>query len=117
MFERSEQPRVRQFKPHCLPDSLDDLAGPHQGSVFLPMNLYWARPGGTTVDLGTVESRGRAYVAAMEEGTVHDICRIVNRDHLINDWPDLFWSLALRQVWENRFPELAEIGKSQFWSD
>ena len=53
----------------------------------------------------------------MEEGTVHDICRIGNRDHLINDWPDLFWSRALRQVWENRFPELAEIGKSQFWSD
>lgn len=42
MFERSEQPRVRQFKPYCLPDSLDDLAGPYQGSVFLPMNLYWA---------------------------------------------------------------------------
>ena len=32
-------------------------------------------------------------------------------------WPDLFWSLALRQAWENRFPELAEIGESQFWSD
>lgn len=45
----------------------------------------------------------------MEEGTVDDICQIVNRDHLINDWPDLFWSLALRKVWEDKFPELAAI--------
>lgn len=103
---RSDRPRVRQFKPYCLPDSLSDLAGPSEGLIHLPIDLYWARPGGVTVDLGTLAGRRKTYGAAMEEGTVADICRIVNRDHLINDWPDLFWSLALRQVWEDRFPEL-----------
>jgi len=117
MFERSEQPRVRQFKPYCLPEALDDLVGPSEGALVLPLYLYWAKQEGVTVDLGTLEGRGKAYGAAMEEGSVDDICQIVNRDHLINDWPDLFWSLALRQAWENRFPELAEIGESQFWSD
>lgn len=106
----SDRPRVRQFKPYSTPDSLDDLAGPYEGTVFLPHHLHWATSDGVTVDIGTLAGRQEAYSAAMEEGTVEDICRIVNLQHLLADWPHLFWSLALRQVWEDKFSRLRDIG-------
>lgn len=54
MYERSELPQVRQFKPYCLPESLDDLVGPSEGALVLPLYLHWAKQEGVTVDLGVL---------------------------------------------------------------
>lgn len=54
MYERSELPQVRQFKPYCLPESLDDLVGPSEGALVLPLYLHWAKQEGVTVDLGVM---------------------------------------------------------------
>ncbi|OLT54427.1 hypothetical protein BJF89_16765 [Corynebacterium sp. CNJ-954] len=106
--ELSGQQRVlyRTTKVYAVPDSLDDLHGPTGGMFNVPQSIHWAKKGGSTVDLSTQGGRSIAYGAALGEGTLEDVCTIINKDHLIQDWPKIPKALRTQQLWESRFPEL-----------
>ena len=47
-----------------------------------------------------------AYRAVLNEGTVEDLVRVLNRDVLVAVWPELLLPLRVLAMWESRFPEL-----------
>lgn len=104
----SEHERMlyRNTKVYAVPDSLDDLRGPNGGMLDVPQSIHWAKKGGSTVDLSTPGGRSIAYGAALGEGTIEDVCSIINKDHLIADWPRIPKAIRTQQLWEDRFPEL-----------
>jgi hypothetical protein len=90
-----------------LPESLDELTGPAQGSVELPLHLAWS--GLTTYDLDKPRQRMGLYRTVLHEGLHDDLPRYLNRDLLLQLWPVLSTLVGrtVRTVWEAAFPQLA----------
>mgnify|MGYP001015265993 CR=1 FL=1 len=111
----SQRPRVsqapqqrvffRDVKPYDSPDRLDALKGPASGVVHLPHTVLWA-PGDGRVDLDEEGGIGLVYRVMLAEGTAAEQAAIVNRDRLVEVWSDLLLPRRVRDLWENRFPEL-----------
>lgn len=102
-----ERGLYRHTKIYAVPESLDELQGPAGGMMRLPQSIHWARKGGSTVDLATPGGRSIAYGAAMGEGTLDQVCSIVNREHLINEWATIPKAIRMTALWEIRFDDLA----------
>lgn len=96
---------LRDVKPYAIVDNLDQLRGPVSGTVELSHSVLWA-PGGPDVDLDEPGGIGLAYRAVLNEGIVEDLEQILNRDRLVDVWPDLMLGRRVREMWESRFPEL-----------
>ncbi|BAW93616.1 hypothetical protein CHIBA101_1781 [Actinomyces sp. Chiba101] len=92
-------------KPYEVPEKLDDLKGPISGVVHLPHRVLWT-PGGGRVDLDAEGGVELAYRAVLAEGTAADQAAVVNRGRLVEVWPELLLPHRVRQMWEERFPEL-----------
>ena len=103
--QRSDRVFYRDIKPYDAPERLDDLHGPHGGRLELPLNVYWGPE--ATVDLDSLGGVVKAYQATLREGRVVDQVEVLNRDRLIEIWPELMLPIRVRDLWENRFPELA----------
>ncbi|WP_416969874.1 hypothetical protein [Streptomyces sp. 4F14] len=90
-----------------LPDSLDELHGPTDGVVELPLHLAWS--GMTSYDLGKPRQRMGLYRTVLHEGLLDDLPRYLDRDLLLQLWPVLrtLVGRTVRTVWEDAFPELA----------
>lgn len=90
-----------------LPESLDELRGPSQGVVDLPLHLAWS--GMTSYDLSKPRQRMGLYRTVLHEGLHEDLPRYLNRDLLILLWPVLrtLVGRTVRGVWEDAFPQLA----------
>ncbi|MCX4668824.1 hypothetical protein OG453_19460 [Streptomyces sp. NBC_01381] len=90
-----------------LPESLDDLHGPAQGVVNLPLHLAWS--GMTSYDLGKPRQRMGLYRTVLHEGLRDDLRRYLNQDLLLQLWPVLrtLVGRTVRTVWEDAFPQLA----------
>ena len=69
----------RDVKPYAIVDRLDQLRGPARGTVDLSHSVLWA-PGGGLVDLDRPGALRMAYRAVLNEGTVEDLVRVLNRD-------------------------------------
>jgi hypothetical protein len=95
----------RDVKPYAIVDHLDQLRGPAGGTLELSHSVLWA-PGGGLVDLDRPGALRMAYRAVLNEGTVEDLVRVLNRDVLIAVWPELLLPLRVLAMWESRFPEL-----------
>ena len=91
--------------PYAIVDHLDQLHGPAGGTLELSHSVLWA-PGGGLVDLGRPGALRMAYRAVLNEGTVEDLVRVLNRDVLIAVWPELLLPFRVLAMWESRFPEL-----------
>ena len=96
---------LRDAKPYAIVDHLDQLHGPSAGMVQLSHSVLWS-PGGGQVDLDRPGVLRMVYRAVLNEGTVEDLVRVLNRDVLIAVWPELLLPLRALQMWESRFPEL-----------
>ena len=96
---------LRDVKPYAIVDRLDQLRGPAGGTVEFSHSVLWA-PGGGLVDLDRPGALRMAYRAVLNEGTVEDLVRVLNRDVLIAVWPQLLLPLRVLSMWESRFPEL-----------
>lgn len=94
----------RDIKPYDVPERLEDLRGPRGGRMELPLNVYWGPE--AIVDLDTVGGVVKAYQATLREGRTVDQVALLNREVLIDIWPQLLLPLRVRGLWENRFPEL-----------
>ncbi|WP_326613488.1 hypothetical protein OIE62_31630 [Streptomyces scopuliridis] len=89
-----------------LPESLDELHGPTQGVVELPLHVAWS--GMTSYDLGKPRQRMGLYRTLLHEGLRDDLPRYLNRDLLLQLWPVLrrLVGRTVRSVWEDAFPQL-----------
>lgn len=90
-----------------LPDSLDELHGPAQGVVQLPLHVAWS--GMTSYDLSKPRQRMGLYRTVLHEGLRDDLPEYLNRDLLLQMWPVLrtLVGRTVRAVWEDAFPQLA----------
>lgn len=94
------------LKPYDVPDSLEELHGPSSGWVELSHSLYWA-PGSRRFNLAEDFGVKRVYVSALAEGTPADVQALVNPGRLVEVWEALFLPTRVRNLWEDRFPDLA----------
>lgn len=103
MTGNNEVPSQRywQIKPYAVPESLDDLRGPTEGTILLPRSHR-----GTVVDLGTAAGRAMAYSRLLDEVDIAELCGVVNKDRLVEQWATIQKSLRVAALWEERFPEL-----------
>ncbi len=93
-------------KPYVVADSLDALRGPTLGTVRLPQHLDWS--GNPTYDLTRPARLASLYKTVLNEAaTVADLNAWLDGPRLVQLWPTLWLPPQLRQLWEQRFPELA----------
>ncbi|THA63216.1 hypothetical protein E6P78_22065 [Streptomyces sp. A0958] len=90
-----------------LPESLDELHGPAQGVVQLPLHVAWS--GMTLYDLSKPRQRMGLYRTVLHEGLRDDLPEYLNRYLLLQMWPVLrtLVGRTVRAVWEDAFPQLA----------
>ncbi|MFJ8034792.1 hypothetical protein [Streptomyces sp. NPDC096032] len=90
-----------------LPQSLEELRGPIDGIVELPLHVAWS--GMTSYDLGKPRQRMGLYRTVLHEGLRDDLRRFLDRDLLLQMWPVLrtLVGRTVRSVWEEAFPQLA----------
>ena len=91
-----------------LPKTLDELAGPAEGTVQLPSHIAWS--GLTAFDVGRARLCTSMYQVVLTEGLREDLAAYLNRGLLLQQWPLLRIMLGrtIRDVWEQAFPELSE---------
>lgn len=96
-----------------LPASLGELTGPEHGLVELPLHVAWS--GLRVLDLDRPRQRMSLYRTVLAEGMHDDLCRFLNRDVLLELWPTMypFLGQALKEVWEETFPELRATRASE----
>jgi hypothetical protein len=86
--------------------SLADLQGPTQGTVELPLWLFWGSPG-HTFDLGVPDMRRWLYQTVLREASrPEDLAAYLDGGTLIALWPDLYLPKGVRQAWEDQHPAL-----------
>jgi hypothetical protein len=86
--------------------SLADLRGPAEGTVELPLRLFWSCPG-HTFDLGDLDMRRWLYQTVLREASrPEDLTTYLDGDTLIALWPDLFLPAGVQQAWEDAHPLL-----------
>ncbi len=86
-----------------LPDRLEDLRGPGQGVVVLPVHLTWH--GLREFDVADGRLRLCLYSIVLSQGQRNDIARFLNARLLTEDWPQLCGLLGrkTRAACERRF--------------
>ena len=86
--------------------SLTDLRGPAEGTVRLPIWLFWSSPD-HTFDLGDPDMRRWLYQTVLREaGSREDLAAFLDGDTLVALWPSLFLPDGVRQAWEEQHPVL-----------
>ncbi|MFD8035597.1 hypothetical protein ACFV3F_44165 [Streptomyces sp. NPDC059717] len=95
-----------------LPQSLDELRGPTQGVVDLPLHMAWS--GMTSYDMDKPRQRMGLYRTVLHEGLRDDLPRYLNQDLLLQMWPVLrtLVGRTVRTVWEDAFSPLASRTRS-----
>lgn len=89
-----------------LPERLEELAGPVEGIVALPLHIVWS--GRTSYSLDRPKSRMTLYRTVLAEGLREDLTVFLHHRLLAEQWPVLrrLVSPYIREVWEEAFPEL-----------
>jgi hypothetical protein len=70
-----------------LPDRLEDLHGPWQGVVVLPVHLTWHEL--REFDVARQRPRLVLYSIVISQGRRNDVARFLNAQRLREDWPQL----------------------------
>jgi hypothetical protein len=90
-------------------EDLNDLRGPLQGKVRLPLHLDASDR--ALYDLSDEHRRALLYeLVLLEAGSVEDLTTWLHRDALIRMWPHLYLPRVVRAAWEARHPALREQG-------
>jgi len=106
----AEASRVRyQSRPGrdaVVATSLADLKGLTEGTVELPLWLFWSSPD-RTFDLSRPFMLRSMYETVLGEASrPEDLTTYLDGDTLIALWPELFLPKGVRQAWEDRHPVL-----------
>lgn len=85
---------------------LADLRGPAEGTVELPLRLFWSATD-RTFDLSDPRILRSMYQKVLREAIRADeLTAYLNGGRLIAVWPDLFLPENVRQAWEAQHPAL-----------
>lgn len=94
-------------RPYTVADSLDELVGPTTGLVELPSRLDWSEQG--TYDLDEPRELNLMYERVLREAMdVQDLRSYLDGPMLRTVWRRLFLPQRVSDLWERRFPELAD---------
>ena len=95
-----------------LPGKLDDLHGPWQGIVVLPVHLSWY--GHREFDVASQKPRLQLYSIVLSQGRPNDLARFVNPRRLRDDWPQLrqLVSRPMRRACERKLGLRAPAARS-----
>ncbi|WP_284987866.1 MULTISPECIES: transcriptional regulator [unclassified Arthrobacter] len=104
--EPVERVLIQDVVPYEIPDSFNDLQGPADGLLTLPLHVYWGPV--TVCDLSQPEDVIKAYQAVLRVGTRKDQANLLNGGLLCRIWPQLMLPVRCRKLWEGRFPHLTE---------
>jgi len=107
---QADAPRARYESrpghPAVVAGSLADLRGPAEGTVELPIWLFWSSPD-HTFDLSKPFMLRSMYETVLGEASrLEDLASYLDGDTLIALWPDLYLPKGVRQAWEDRHPVL-----------
>ena len=85
-----------------LPERLEDLHGPWQGTVVLPVHLSWHQF--REFDVAKPDLRLLLYSIVISQGRRNDVARFLNAERLRDDWPQLgrLLSRRMRRACERR---------------
>ena len=98
---------ARPGRAACVISDLDDLHGPAEGVVMLPLRLYWSGPQ-PSYSLDDPWGRQRIYEIVLRESmTAEELAAHLRKDYLIEVWQRLFLPKGVRRAWEERHPVLA----------
>lgn len=102
------EPRVyvQDVIPYEVPERLEDLHGPSEGTLTLPLRVYWGPK--AECDLGQPEDVIKAYQAILREAAREDQEGLLNVALLCRMWSQLMLPARCRDLWENKFPQLAQ---------
>jgi hypothetical protein len=82
------------------------LRGAVQGTVELPLRLFWSSPD-RSFDLDQPFMRRWFYQTVLREASrPEDLTRYLDRDTLIALWPELHLPRGVRRAWEDHHPVL-----------
>ncbi len=70
-----------------LPERLDDLHGPWEGVVVLPVHLTWYQL--REFDVAKQRPRLLLYSIVISQGRRNDVARFLTAQRLREDWPQL----------------------------
>jgi hypothetical protein len=88
-----------------LPPALDQLAGPGEGVVELPLDLAWS--GERRFDLADPGQRYLYHMTVLTSAVTREhYTRWLNASLLSGDWSRLRLPRPLRETWQAHFPEL-----------
>jgi hypothetical protein len=88
-----------------VPASLEELQGPTEGSVKLPVWIQWS--GRTTYDLARVEDVVWMYSRVIREACSEgDLRAYLSGEHLVALWPQLTLPARHVRAWEGAFDRL-----------
>jgi hypothetical protein len=100
----------RYAKPYVVAERLGLLVGPTSGVVGLPRHLDWSGRAAYDLDApGRIIDLYRAVL--IEAAAPDDLYRYLDETTLKRLWSYLWLPPALRAVWEQRFPQLAELSR------
>jgi hypothetical protein len=110
---RAAMPRTRyQSRPGrgvMVAARLTDLRGATEGTVELPLRLFWSLPD-HTFDLGDRDMRLWLYQTVLREADrPEDLTTYLDGDTLIALWSDLYLPKGVRQAWEDAHPALRAV--------
>jgi hypothetical protein len=93
-------------RPYANPPArIDDLTGPLEGTVRLPITIDWGPA--RSYDLARDADRRILYERVLREAASTDeVCRWINGYALVDTWPRLWLPERLRRRWEDAFPQL-----------
>ncbi|WP_310437513.1 hypothetical protein [Streptomyces sp. 3330] len=88
-----------------MPERFQELSGPVEGNVDLPLHIVWS--GRTCYSLDRAKSRMTLYRSVLAEGLREDLVTLPHYRLLTEQWPVLrrLISPHIREVWEVAFPE------------
>jgi hypothetical protein len=86
--------------------SLSELRGPTDGTIELPLRLFWSAPD-HVFHLGLRHDALAAYECVLNEArTLADLTEFLNGSLLAELWGDLHLPTPIRQAWEDSHPAL-----------
>lgn len=99
----------RALRTVAVLDDLDQLRGPLTGRYRLPHHLDASAR--HLYDFADGQWRELAYrTVLMEAGSETDLTEWLDREALLELWPQLYLPPFVRQAWERRHPQLAHAG-------
>ena len=91
--------------PYVAPESLDELRGPTSGVVTVGPHIDTSL--NPVYELRDPDRLQNLYTRVVRSGFVPDHVDYLDRRILLRLWPSLDLPARCRQIWEQKFPELA----------